>query len=141
MGTSTQVGQIVQVRMNIYEFSTEDDRLILIGAFKKGQNQGLVNALEKMKAAGRRVVDIASVSKWACITFHGDDDQTSRKCGKEGGSDRLWREPSFNLPPERRLPMKHSWISFILCSVVVVTLASCEKAQNPTPAPVDKGSE
>jgi hypothetical protein len=35
------------------EYSTEEDRQILVEAFKKGQNQGLVNALTKMKAVGR----------------------------------------------------------------------------------------
>src|SRR5580765_3647467 len=53
MGTSTQLGQNVSVKVIIYEFSTEDDRQILVDAFKKGQNQGLVNALTKMKSVGR----------------------------------------------------------------------------------------
>ena len=53
MGTSTQMGSIVNVKVTIYEFSTDEDRQILIEAFKKGQNQGLVNALTKMKSVGR----------------------------------------------------------------------------------------
>ncbi len=53
MGTSTQLGKDVNVKVTIYEFSTEDDRQILIDAFKKGQNQGLVNALTRMKSVGR----------------------------------------------------------------------------------------
>jgi len=53
MGTSTQLGQNVSVKVTIYEFSTDEDRQILIDAFKKGQNQGLVNALTKMKSVGR----------------------------------------------------------------------------------------
>jgi hypothetical protein len=52
-GTSTQLGQIVNVKVIIYEYSSEEDRQILINAFKKGQNQGLVNALTKMKSVGR----------------------------------------------------------------------------------------
>ena len=52
MGTSTQLGQTVNVKVNIYQFSTEEDRAILVEAYKKGQNQGLVNALTKMKADG-----------------------------------------------------------------------------------------
>ena len=52
-GTSTQLGQTVSVKVTIYEFSTEEDRQILIEAFKQGQNQGLVNALTKMKSVGR----------------------------------------------------------------------------------------
>jgi hypothetical protein len=53
MGTSTQLGKNVSVKATIYEYSTEEDRQILLEAFKKGQNQGLVNALTKMKAVGR----------------------------------------------------------------------------------------
>jgi hypothetical protein len=53
MGTSTQLGKDVSVKITIYDFSTEEDRKILIDAFKKGQNQGLVNALTKMKSVGR----------------------------------------------------------------------------------------
>jgi hypothetical protein len=53
MGTSTQMGQIVNVKVTIYQFSTEEDRTILIDAFKQGKQQGLVNALTKMKAVGR----------------------------------------------------------------------------------------
>jgi hypothetical protein len=53
MGTSTQSGNTVSIKVTIYEFSTEEDRQILIDAFKKGQSQGLVNALTKMKSVGR----------------------------------------------------------------------------------------
>jgi len=53
MGTSTQLGNNVGVKVIIYEYSTDEDRQILIDAFKKGQNQGLVNALTKMKSVGR----------------------------------------------------------------------------------------
>src|SRR5437867_2610269 len=53
MGTSTQLGRNVSVKVTIYEYSTEEDRQILLEAFKNGQNQGLVNALTKMKAVGR----------------------------------------------------------------------------------------
>lgn len=53
MGTSTQLGKIVNIKVTIYEFSTEEDRQILVDAFKKGQNQGLVNALTKMRSVGR----------------------------------------------------------------------------------------
>jgi hypothetical protein len=53
MGTSTQLGQTINVKVTIREFSTEEDRAILVEAYKKGQSQGLVNALTKMKADGR----------------------------------------------------------------------------------------
>ncbi len=53
MGTSTQLGQTISVKVTVYEFSTDDDRAVLVDAFKQGQNQGLVNALTKMKSVGR----------------------------------------------------------------------------------------
>jgi hypothetical protein len=53
MGTSTQLGRVISVKVTIFEFSTEEDRAILIEAYKKGQNEGLVNALTKMRAVGR----------------------------------------------------------------------------------------
>jgi hypothetical protein len=52
-GTSTQMGRNYNITLIIYEYSTAEDRDILVQAFQKGQNQGLVNALEKMKAVGR----------------------------------------------------------------------------------------
>jgi hypothetical protein len=52
-GTSTQMGKNFTVRLIVYEYSTPEDRKILIESFQKGQNPGLVNALEKMKAVGR----------------------------------------------------------------------------------------
>ena len=51
-GTSTQLGRNIGVTLIIYEWSTPEDRDVLVQAFQKGQNQGLVNALEKMKAVG-----------------------------------------------------------------------------------------
>jgi len=52
MGTGTQLGANIGVTLNIYEFSTPADRAILVQAYEKGQNQGLVTALQKMKAVG-----------------------------------------------------------------------------------------
>ena len=52
-GTSTQLGKNFGVKLIIYEFSSPEDRDILVQAFQKGQNDGLVNALEKMKSVGR----------------------------------------------------------------------------------------
>jgi hypothetical protein len=51
-GTGTQLGANIGVTLNIYQYSTPADRQILIQAYQKGQNQGLVNALQKMKAVG-----------------------------------------------------------------------------------------
>jgi hypothetical protein len=52
-GTSTQMGRNINITLIIYEWSTAEDRDILVEAFQKGQNQGLANALEKMRAVGR----------------------------------------------------------------------------------------
>lgn len=52
-GTSTQLGRNFGVKLIIYEFSSPEDRDVLVQAFQKGQNDGLVNALEKMKSVGR----------------------------------------------------------------------------------------
>jgi hypothetical protein len=53
MGTSTQLGRNFGVKITIYEFSSPEDRDILVQSFAKGQNDGLVNALGKMKSVGR----------------------------------------------------------------------------------------
>lgn len=52
MGTGSQMGQTIGISVEIYEYSTPEDRQILLDAFTKGQNQGLVNALTKMHAVG-----------------------------------------------------------------------------------------
>jgi len=52
-GTSTQTGRNFGVKIVIYEYSSPEDRDILIQAFQQGQNDGLVNALEKMRSVGR----------------------------------------------------------------------------------------
>jgi hypothetical protein len=53
MGTGTQLGQNVEVRLIISDYSTMEERQVLVDAFTKGQNEGLVNALKKMRAVGR----------------------------------------------------------------------------------------
>src|SRR5271154_3257007 len=63
-GTGTQLGQNIGVTLNIYEFSTPADRVNLVQAFEKGQNQGLVNALQKMKAVGH--VEITGTLGYDC---------------------------------------------------------------------------
>jgi hypothetical protein len=52
MGTGTQLGATFGVSLEIYDYSTPEDRQVLVQAFEKGQNQGLVNALSRMKAVG-----------------------------------------------------------------------------------------
>jgi len=51
-GTGTQLGGSIGTTLIIYQPSTPEDRQTLIQAFQKGQNQGLVDALRKMKAVG-----------------------------------------------------------------------------------------
>jgi hypothetical protein len=52
MGTGNQMGQVISISVEIYDYSTPEDRQLLVEAFTKGQNQGLVNALTKMHAVG-----------------------------------------------------------------------------------------
>ncbi len=53
MGQSTQLGQTFSVNLHIEEFSTPEDQKILLAAYNEKQNEGLVNALSKMKSKGR----------------------------------------------------------------------------------------
>ncbi len=56
-GTSTQLGTQVNIKITIRQYSTEADRQVLVDAFKKGQNKGLVDALRKMQSVGRIAVN------------------------------------------------------------------------------------
>ncbi|MGH9499319.1 MAG: hypothetical protein ACRD3L_09275 [Terriglobales bacterium] len=53
MGTGTQMGQNVNVTLIIFDYSTPEERTSLVDAFQKGKNQGLVEALNKMRPVGR----------------------------------------------------------------------------------------
>jgi hypothetical protein len=53
MGTGTQMGHTVGIKVTIFRYSTDDDRQVLVTAFNKGQHQGLVKALADMKPVGR----------------------------------------------------------------------------------------
>jgi len=53
MGTSTQMGKMVNVNIHINQFSTEEDRQALIDAFKNKRQDGLIDALDDMKGRGR----------------------------------------------------------------------------------------
>jgi len=52
-GTSTQLGRVVSVNLIINELTTPEERNGLLQAFQQKGNQGLVNALDKMKSKGR----------------------------------------------------------------------------------------
>jgi len=58
MGTGSQLGQNIGISVEIYEYSTPEEKQLLSDAFNKGQNQGLVNALTKMHAVGHRYVGL-----------------------------------------------------------------------------------
>jgi len=53
MGTSTQLGKIYNVNIHIEQLSTADDRKVLIDAFARSGQDGLVDVLEDMKPKGR----------------------------------------------------------------------------------------
>ena len=52
-GTDAQSGREFAVTLIIYEYSPRADKQILNDAFQNGKDQGLYNALSKMKAVGR----------------------------------------------------------------------------------------
>src|SRR5215467_4931952 len=52
MGQGTQMGQNFNVTVHIEEYSSPEERQILVDAFNKAKSQGLFNALGKMKAKG-----------------------------------------------------------------------------------------
>jgi hypothetical protein len=76
-GTGTQMGASIGVTLNIYEFSTPADRVTLVQAFEKGQNQGLVTALSKMKAVGH--VEITGTLGYDCSYIRMTPTPTGRK--------------------------------------------------------------
>ena len=53
MGQSTQLGRTFNVTVHITEYSTPEERQVLIEAFDKAGSEGLFNALEKMPSKGR----------------------------------------------------------------------------------------
>lgn len=53
MGQAQQLGRSFGVNIIIEEYSTADDQKALLEAFSAKQNEGLVNALSKMKSKGR----------------------------------------------------------------------------------------
>lgn len=52
-GTGTQLGRTFSVNIIIESYSTPEDQQVLLEAFTRAGNQGLVDALEKMPARGR----------------------------------------------------------------------------------------
>ena len=56
MGLSTQLGQSFGVDLIIEEFSTPEEQKALVEAFNAKKNEGLTNALSKMKSKGRMAI-------------------------------------------------------------------------------------
>jgi hypothetical protein len=56
MGTSTQMGRSASINLIIEELTTDEERAGLLEAFQQKGNEGLVNALNKMKSKGRMSV-------------------------------------------------------------------------------------
>jgi len=77
MGTSTQMGSQFSVTLNIDDYSTQADKQILIEAFQKGKDQGLVNALSKMKAAGH--IEVTGTLGYDCSYIQMIPTPTGRK--------------------------------------------------------------
>ncbi len=77
MGTSTQMGSQFSITLNIYDYSTEADKQILVDAFQSGKDQGLVNALSKMKAAGH--IEVTGTLGYDCSYIQVIPTPTGRK--------------------------------------------------------------
>jgi|SRR5882672_1247911 len=77
MGTSTQLGSNFSITLNIYDYSTEADKQILVDAFQQGKDQGLVNALSKMKAAGH--IEVTGTLGYDCSYIQMIPTSTGRK--------------------------------------------------------------
>ncbi len=77
MGTGTQLGAQFGITLNIYDYSTRADRQMLAQAFEKGKNQGLVNALSKMKAAGH--IEVTGTLGYDCSYIRMIPSPTGRK--------------------------------------------------------------
>ena len=77
MGTSTQLGREFGITLNIYDYSTPADKQVLVQAFEKGQNQGLVNALTKMKTAGH--IEVTGTLGFDCSYIQVIPTPTGRK--------------------------------------------------------------
>lgn len=52
-GTSTQLGRMFNVNIDINSYSTPEDQQVLLEAFNRGGNDAMVDALTRMPARGR----------------------------------------------------------------------------------------
>ncbi|HEV7966846.1 MAG TPA: hypothetical protein VGP19_04715 [Candidatus Acidoferrales bacterium] len=77
LGTGTQMGQQISIALNIYDYSTQADKQTLVQAFEKAKNQGLVDALSKMKPAGH--IEITGTLGYDCSYIRMIPTATGRK--------------------------------------------------------------
>ncbi|HSE25230.1 MAG TPA: hypothetical protein VLB68_26450 [Pyrinomonadaceae bacterium] len=56
MGEAQQMGQNFNITLHIEEYSTPEEQQGLLAAFNQKGNEGLVNALSKMKSKGRMAI-------------------------------------------------------------------------------------
>jgi hypothetical protein len=77
MGTGTQMGEHINITLDIYDYSTKADKQTLAQAFEKGKNQGLVDALSKMKAAGH--IEVTGTLGYDCSYIRMIPTPTGRK--------------------------------------------------------------
>jgi hypothetical protein len=77
MGTGTQMGAHINITLNINDYSTQADKQMLVQAFEKGKNQGLVYALSKMKAAGH--IEVTGTLGYDCSYIRMIPTPTGRK--------------------------------------------------------------
>jgi len=77
MGTGTQMGEQINITLNIYDYSTQVDKQTLVQAFEKGKNQGLVDTLGKMKAAGH--IEVTGTLGYDCSYIRMIPTPTGRK--------------------------------------------------------------
>jgi hypothetical protein len=77
MGTGTQMGEHINITLNIYDYSTQVDKQTLVQAFEKGKNQGLVDTLGKMKAAGH--IEVTGTLGYDCSYIRMIPTPTGRK--------------------------------------------------------------
>jgi hypothetical protein len=77
MGTSTQTGEHINITLNINDYSTAADKQTLRQAFQKGGNQGLVDALSKMKVAGH--IEVTGTLGYDCTYIRMIPTSTGRR--------------------------------------------------------------
>jgi hypothetical protein len=76
-GTGTQMGEHINITLNISDYSSQADKQTLAQAFEKGKNQGLVDALSKMKAAGH--IEVTGTLGYDCSYIRMISTPTGRK--------------------------------------------------------------